>query len=314
MFGSCELACIYGVVTLQVSKLDLSHNGMRRIPPGSFETLHQTLNELDLGHNDLVQLSPHAFLDFHLLQLLGLSHNRLGEALRAGLTGNLFDSLQLVQLLDLSYNGITEIPAGDLTSLHHLNTLNLQGNLIRELSETSVDRTRVLAKLVLSSNRLHSVDVDVLSRLDYLEEIDLSDNPFECTCTLVPFIGWVNSTMVALQGAGGGDRTRYACDFPPFAVGQSIFAQRLRPEACHEELALRQSAGDGPAGPRGGEGGYKGATGLVIALTCGVTALVGVGLGCYFGQVGKRVKNMRYRWQIRYREVSGVETAVEPKV
>ena len=186
--------------------------------------------------------------------------------------------------------------------------------MIRELSETSVDRTRVLAKLVLSSNRLHSVDVDVLSRLDYLEEIDLSDNPFECTCALVPFIGWVNSTMVSLLGAGGTDRTRYACDFPPFAVGQSIFAQRLRPEDCHEELALRQS-GESLAGQgAGGGGGYKSTATLAVAMTCGVAALIGVGLGCYFGQVGRRVKSMRYRWQIRYREVSGVETAVEPKV
>ena len=61
--------------------------------------LHETLNELDLGYNDF-QRFGNVFLDFRMLQYLGLAHNRLGRAFAAGREqlGHLFDSLQLLQV------------------------------------------------------------------------------------------------------------------------------------------------------------------------------------------------------------------------
>jgi len=59
---------------------------------------------------------------------------------------------------------------------------------------------------------------------------------------------------------------------------------------------------------------YESTLTMALVVTCCSAALACGGLMCYFGQVGRRMKNMRYRWQIRYREVSGVETTVEPTV
>jgi len=88
--------------TLRLARLDMSHNGMSSIADGAFVTLHETLNELDLGYNDF-QRFDEVFLDFRMLQYLGLAHNRLGQAFAAGREqlGHLFDSLQLLQVLRL---------------------------------------------------------------------------------------------------------------------------------------------------------------------------------------------------------------------
>jgi len=107
-----------------------------------------------------------------------------------------------VQVLDISYNGISVIrPADLLAGLHHLNTLYIEGNLIQTLADAAVDGTRVLAKLVISGNQLTAPDADLLAGLEYLEEIDLGNNPFECTCALLPFLTWANTTPVLVLGS-----------------------------------------------------------------------------------------------------------------
>jgi len=113
-----------------------------------------------------------------------------------------------VQVLDISYNGISVIkPPHLLAGLHHLNTLYIEGNLIHMLADAGIEGTRVLAKLVISGNQLTAPDAELLSRLEYLEEIDAGNNPFECTCSLLPFLSWTNTTPVLVLGSG--DINRY---------------------------------------------------------------------------------------------------------
>jgi len=112
------------------------------------------------------------------------------------------------QVLDISYNQISVIQPPDLLAgLHHLNTLYIEGNEIHTLANAAVEATRVLAKLVISGNQLTAPDADLLSRLEYLEEIDLGNNPFECTCALLPFLTWANTTPVLILGSN--DINRY---------------------------------------------------------------------------------------------------------
>jgi len=90
--------------SLGVARLDVSHNDMTSVVDGAFDTLHDTLNELDLGYNDFRRFDDHDFLDFRMLQYLGLAHNRLGGAFSAGRQqlGHLFDHLQLLQVFPSS--------------------------------------------------------------------------------------------------------------------------------------------------------------------------------------------------------------------
>jgi hypothetical protein len=293
---------------------------MNAVPKGSFSSLYDSLNELDLGYNDLRQFEDGVFVnEFRLLQYLGLAHNRLGDAFLQATDrlGHLFESLQLLQVLDLSYNGISVINPPDLlASLHHLNTLYLEGNLIRDLSDAAVAGTRVLAKLVVAGNQLRAPDVDLLSNLDYLEEIDFGNNPFECTCSLAAFLAWTNRTTVTVLGYE--DINRYQCEFPPNARGQSIFGRGNwhggHPRDCPlstthdgtDQLQQQRHQGDSEAASR------TAVIYTLAALACltgGAATVAGGALVCRYGQLCRRVKGLRYRWQIRYREVSAVETA-----
>ena len=47
----------------------------------------------------------------------------------------------------------------------------------------------------------------------------------------------------------------------------------------------------------------------IACVTGAAATLTGGALVCRYGQLCRRVKGLRYRWQIRYREVSNVETA-----
>ena len=102
MKGLCVAFVSFSFGALRLARLDLSHNGMTSIAEGAFQTLHETLNELDLGYNDFQRFDD-VFLDFRMLQYLGLAHNRLGRAFADAeqQLGHLFDSLQLLQVLEL---------------------------------------------------------------------------------------------------------------------------------------------------------------------------------------------------------------------
>jgi len=50
----------------------------------------------------------------------------------------------------------------------------------------------------------------------------------------------------------------------------------------------------------------------IACVTGAAATLTGGALVCRYGQLCRRVKGLRYRWQIRYREVSNVETAAGP--
>ena len=113
----------------------------------------------------------------------------------------------LIKVLDISYNGINVIePSNLLAGLHHLNTLYIEGNLIHTLADAAIEGTRVLAKLVISGNQLTTPDANILYGLEYLEEVDVGNNPFECTCALLPFLTWTNTTPVLVLGSGDFNR------------------------------------------------------------------------------------------------------------
>ena len=46
----------------------------------------------------------------------------------------------------------------------------------------------------------------------------------------------------------------------------------------------------------------------IACMTGAAATLTGGALLCRYGQLCRRVKGLRYRWQIRYREVSNMET------
>ena len=277
----------YGLVKLR--NLDLSHNQLNYITDNAFDDLDKTIEELDLSYNNFTRFPSHTFHDFISLQRLYLRHNQLGEAFRRGTQGNLFHSLGHLQVLDLSYNGITVLPHQQFQYLHHLTTLFLTGNKIMDLADLSLPDMSSLAKLVVSNNMLPSVETHALSKLEYLEVADLSNNPYQCTCNLMPFLHWLNTTLVTVLNIK--NYNKYTCNFPPNKSGWYIREYHPSQMECVQpDNAMSQNF-------------------VIFAVISGsVAALVAImALIFYYGQVCHRIKSLHYRWQIRYREVSGVE-------
>src|SRR6218665_1150270 len=304
-FNRIQVLKSYDLVRL--ARLAVAHNAIETIDDNAFDNLHQTLSEVDLSHNNLSYLSSAIFRRSHKVQLLKLGFNNLGDLLRNGDIENPFENLQLLRTLDLSDNGITSLGCEHLGSLHHLECLYLQSNNIHDLREVELGCVKTLTMLVLSDNDLQGVDVELLTELGALEELDLSDNPFDCNCSLVSFVRWVNYTAVRIAREVESDR--YRCNTPASEVGKSVFSYRSIPKDCRWSREAVVANGKDDLDSRR----YL----ITLSLTMFVGMVIGIVLillicryrcGCH------PIKTLNYHWQIRYREVSDLETAVDAKM
>ena len=91
--------------------------------------------------------------------------------------------------LDLSSCGLTEIPI-EITDLIGLEILDLSSNQISEIK--NLDSLTALTVLYLSSNQISRLSSSLISLLERVENIDLSENPIEGTT----ITDWVNPKAI----------------------------------------------------------------------------------------------------------------------
>ncbi len=290
-----DITVLHNFGMLKLTTLRMSHNKMSAIAEHTFDQLALTLEELDFSHNQFRSLPNHSYSDFIALQRVNLAHNGLGGWLSTGPTSSLFGSLRHVQVLDLSSNNITHLPISLCSHLSHLTTLYVRDNLICDLNHVALSNMPSLAKLDLSSNKLPYVDTTCLRGLHYLEMIDLTANPFQCDCDLIPLLHWINVTHVNVARIE--QRSSYMCVGPSELRGHSLMEFHPQTEDC---LAHSHDIGQDLT-----------LFGIIVAAVVGSTLLLTAIV--YYGKVCQRLKSLHYRWQVRYREVSDIEIA-EPKV
>nr|KAG5692578.1 hypothetical protein BaRGS_024138 [Batillaria attramentaria] len=154
-------------LTLNSNNLPFRHNDV--VQAGLFDGCHH-LKHLELVRNDLSDVSDERFVqlfgDLENLQYLDLSSTQLDQ-----ISPRTFEKLPALTDLLLSYNKLTELPDFAFDVLRHVTTLSLNGNSISVVRETTFGRT---------------------SR-DRLTRLDLSGNPFVCSCDLMWFQRWLLS-------------------------------------------------------------------------------------------------------------------------
>ncbi|KAM4859690.1 SLIT and NTRK-like protein 6 [Thomomys bottae] len=144
-----------------------------------------TLEMLHLGNNRIEDLEEGSFMNLTRLQKLYLNGNYLTK-----LNGGMFLGLPNLEYLYLEYNVIKEILPGTFNSLPKLKVLYLNNNLLQVLPP-HVFSGVPLTRINLKTNQFTHLPVrNILDDLSLLSQIDLEDNPWDCSCDLVGLQQW----------------------------------------------------------------------------------------------------------------------------
>ncbi|NXW20712.1 LRC26 protein, partial [Circaetus pectoralis] len=158
---ACPAAC-----RCSSGEVDCSEHALRKVP----QSLPTNTSTLWLGYNFISVLGPRSFPPLPGLLLLSLPHNRLKLIHSQALVG-----LGALQELDLSNNYLTVLNPETFLPLTSLATLNL------------------------GSNRLGELDPGVLHALPQLQALLLQDNPWVCSCGILPLWRWLSHNREKVQ-------------------------------------------------------------------------------------------------------------------
>lgn len=180
-----------GLVRLVV--LNLGHNQLTKIDSHVFQDLY-SLQILNLEHNDIETLADQAFAALSNLHALTLSFNRLKRIEPLHFSGlyvinqlfldrnriesvheHAFQNCTNLHDLGLYGNALRQVPAA-LSKLHMLKTLDLGGNVIRHVRNTSFDGLDLLYNLILSNNEIGNLTAYTFSTMPLLQVLNLAFN------------------------------------------------------------------------------------------------------------------------------------------
>ncbi|XP_069828440.1 SLIT and NTRK-like protein 6 [Dendropsophus ebraccatus] len=177
---------------LNPRKLILAGNIIHRIYQADF-TEYGTLEMLHLGNNKIEMIQEYSFQNLTKLQKLYLNGNHLRS-----LNSATFIGLLSIEYLYLEYNAINDISSGTFSVMPNLKVLYLNNNLLKTLPEHVFSGVPLL-KLNLKSNQFVNIHPGtVLEELTLLTQIDLQENPWDCTCNLTGLQKWIQMHTMAI--------------------------------------------------------------------------------------------------------------------
>ncbi|XP_001511221.2 SLIT and NTRK-like protein 6 isoform X1 [Ornithorhynchus anatinus] len=166
-------------------KLILAGNIIQALVKSDLEE-YSTLEMLHLGNNRIEILEEGSFMNLTRLQKLYLNGNHLTK-----LSQGIFLGLQNLEYLYLEFNAIKELLPGTFKTMPKLRVLYLNNNLLQALPP-QIFAGIPLARLSLKANQfVHLPVTNVLDELDLLVQIELEDNPWDCSCDLVGLQQWM---------------------------------------------------------------------------------------------------------------------------
>ncbi|KAL0268480.1 UNVERIFIED_CONTAM: hypothetical protein PYX00_010408 [Menopon gallinae] len=156
---------------INLTNLNVSSNMVKQLHKDSFKGLKK-LTVLDLSGNLIEEVSDRtSFKDLTNLEELNLSRNKI-YMIETGV----FDYLINLKRLIMHDNELLKVPENAVNTLNNLVEMDLNGNLIEDLSFPS--NLNNLEVLKLRSNVITSLGNDSFSNLYRLKYLDLSDNNF----------------------------------------------------------------------------------------------------------------------------------------
>lgn len=149
-----------------LEKISLERNNISEIKES--ELSHPKLEKLELNDNEITNVAETALLTAPKLKHLDLSRNKIST-----LPKNVF-RIDL-QTIELQENDIEDIE--DLFN-HHLALLrlNLFGNKIKKITNSTFAGSTNIFKLILSNNQIEEIDPHAFDTLKYLQTLYLNGN------------------------------------------------------------------------------------------------------------------------------------------
>ncbi|XP_072024671.1 toll-like receptor 2 [Amphiura filiformis] len=201
---------------LQTLSLKDTYVNKMRITFGGLATLH--ILDLTKSFTLVRDLEKkwHKQVHLHNLTYLTLASNKLGSVI--DMQFNV--TTPNVEYLDLNDNYIQELNRETLTSLKNLQYLDIGNNRLVALD--GVVQLFNLVHLNISHNSISVVPEEFVELVNasalHLTQLDLSGNPFDCTCAIRPFKNWIlTDNKVFLK-----PNEMYKCNTPKGFKGLSI--------------------------------------------------------------------------------------------
>ncbi|XP_073786287.1 SLIT and NTRK-like protein 3 isoform X1 [Danio rerio] len=213
---------------LNAKKLYLSGNLIQKIYRSDFWNF-SSLDLLHLGNNRISYVQEGAFMNLPNLKSLYLNGNDIER-----LTPGMFRGLQALSYLYFEYNVIREIQPAAFSLMPNLQLVFLNDNLLRTLPMDAFAGTS-LARLNLRNNYFLYLPVNgVLEHLHSIVQIDLHQNPWDCSCDIIPLKQWIEKlSSVIVVG-------EVTCKTPDFALGKDL--RSLEAEVICPELKFTASS------------------------------------------------------------------------
>ncbi|XP_030066467.1 SLIT and NTRK-like protein 4 [Microcaecilia unicolor] len=192
LYVNCEKVAIYRPNQLKPPlsnfyHLNFQNNLLIILSPNTFLNFTHAVS-LQLGNNKLQNIEGGAFQGLIALKQLHLNNNEL-KILRA----DTFLGIENLEYLQADYNLIKYIERGSFNKLHKLKVLILNDNLISYLPD-NIFRFASLTHLDIRGNRIQKLPyIGVLEHIGRVVELQLEDNPWNCTCDLLPLKAWLEN-------------------------------------------------------------------------------------------------------------------------
>ncbi|XP_028164672.1 protein artichoke-like [Ostrinia furnacalis] len=173
--------------------LDISSNGIQKIPHGCMKTLH-SLRRLYMRRNGLRQIEVNTFSDLSNLEILDISNNqimtihpksfsKLARLKQVNLHGNTIESFDFMAIqenaalstVDFSKNKLKSISPNMFKRPLDVETLNISSNNLNELPPT-LNMLSKLKVLDASNNHIKHFDGNVMNNVLTLREIRMPNN------------------------------------------------------------------------------------------------------------------------------------------
>ncbi|KAM5298504.1 toll-like receptor 4 [Ctenodactylus gundi] len=215
-----------GVITMssnfvgleELERLDFQHSALKGINEFSVFFSLKNLLYLDISYTHIQVAFEGIFDGLTSLQVLKMA----GNSFERNTVLNVFTQMTNLIFLDLSACQLEQVSQGAFDNLHSLKSLNMSHNNFLLLDLHTYMPLFAIQVLDYSFNHIVAYKSQEIQHFpSSLRTINLTQNPFACTCEHQSFLQWVKDQRELLVGA-----EQMECVTPPFMQGKPVLSFR----------------------------------------------------------------------------------------